>query len=91
MVATILMIFPKINLPNFVQFKQHQGKIVSIINDWGLAVKFNGPQRERKIENSATINQSLIWYATRIKNRDHKAAQATDCTTGCYNGLCNPL
>jgi len=34
MAATILMIFLRINLPNFVQFKQHQGKYRNVSRRW---------------------------------------------------------
>jgi len=36
-VATILVTFLRINLPNFVQFKQYYGKIMSMIKGLGLS------------------------------------------------------
>ena len=35
LVATILVIFLRINLPNFMQFKQYQGIILFSIRGWG--------------------------------------------------------
>jgi len=37
LLAAILMIFPRINLPNFVQFKQYKDKILFTIKGWGGA------------------------------------------------------
>jgi len=36
-VAAILLIFPRINLSNFVQFKQYYGKTLSGIKGLGLS------------------------------------------------------